>query len=215
MAEHCRHQPHLLPSGLPGHPMTPLFYPNPNDQLGLLRHHCSNAPLNFHSSVGGNSPSFEPITAQPRFPSFPDFSSLPYCPLARKQFAWPPAIWLGPNSHLPCQHCRLLDSDARGPAALFRKRRSPVHENLTLMLLLQHPSSCCCRYLVAKLCSALLKPLGLEPARLLCPWDFPDQNTGVICHFLQGIFPTQGSVPCLLLAGGFFTTEPQGKPFSS
>ena len=34
----------------------------------------------------------------------------------------------------------------------------------------------------------------LQPARLLCPWDFPGKNTGVDCHFiLQGIFPTQGS----------------------
>ena len=30
-------------------------------------------------------------------------------------------------------------------------------------------------------------------ARLLCPWDFPDKNSGVGCHFfLQGIFLTQG-----------------------
>ena len=35
-------------------------------------------------------------------------------------------------------------------------------------------------------------------ARLLCPWDSPGKNTGVGCHFLlQGIFPTQGSNPCL------------------
>ena len=33
---------------------------------------------------------------------------------------------------------------------------------------------------------------------LLCPLDFPGQNTGVGCHFLlQGIFPTQGSNPGL------------------
>ena len=33
---------------------------------------------------------------------------------------------------------------------------------------------------------------GLQPARLLCPWDFPDKNTGVGCHFLlRGLFPTQ------------------------
>ena len=38
-----------------------------------------------------------------------------------------------------------------------------------------------------------------EPARLLCPWNSPDKNTGVGCHFfLQGIFPTQGSNPRLL-----------------
>ena len=35
---------------------------------------------------------------------------------------------------------------------------------------------------------------GLQPSRLLCPWDSPGKNTGVGCHFLlQGIFPTQGS----------------------
>ena len=39
-----------------------------------------------------------------------------------------------------------------------------------------------------------LQPHGLEPARLLCPWDLPGQNTVVGCHFLlQGIFLTQGS----------------------
>ena len=32
-----------------------------------------------------------------------------------------------------------------------------------------------------------------QPARLLCPWDSPDKNTGVGCHsLLQGIFLTQG-----------------------
>ena len=29
----------------------------------------------------------------------------------------------------------------------------------------------------------LLRPHGLQPARLLCPWDFPSKNTGVGCHF--------------------------------
>ena len=29
-----------------------------------------------------------------------------------------------------------------------------------------------------------LWPHGLQPARLLCPWDFPGKNTGVGCHFL-------------------------------
>lgn len=45
---------------------------------------------------------------------------------------------------------------------------------------------------VAKWCSTL-QPHGLQPARLLCPWDFPCKNTGVGFHFLlQEIFPTQG-----------------------
>ena len=44
-----------------------------------------------------------------------------------------------------------------------------------------------------------LRPHGLYPARLLCPWDSPGKNTGGGCHvLLQGIFPTQGlnSVSC-------------------
>ena len=51
-------------------------------------------------------------------------------------------------------------------------------------------------------CSVVFNSLqthGLQPARLLCPWDFPGRNTGVSCHSpLQGIFPTQGSNPGLL-----------------
>ena len=36
-----------------------------------------------------------------------------------------------------------------------------------------------------------LWPHGLQPTRLLCPWDFSGKNTRVGCHFLlQGIFPT-------------------------
>ena len=47
-------------------------------------------------------------------------------------------------------------------------------------------------------CVRPLKPHGLQPPRLLCPWDFPGKNTGVGCHFLlQGLFPTQGLNPGL------------------
>ena len=39
-----------------------------------------------------------------------------------------------------------------------------------------------------------LRPHGLFPIRLLCPWVFPGKNTGMGCHFLlQGIFLAQGS----------------------
>ena len=56
--------------------------------------------------------------------------------------------------------------------------------------------SCC---LVASVVSNSLWPHGLQPTRLLCPWDSPDKNTGVGCHsHLQQIFPTQGSSPHLL-----------------
>ena len=46
----------------------------------------------------------------------------------------------------------------------------------------------------AQSCLTLLQPHGLQPNRLLWPWDFPGKNTGVGCHLLlQGIFLTQGS----------------------
>ena len=45
-----------------------------------------------------------------------------------------------------------------------------------------------------------LQPHGLQPTRLLCPWNSPGKNIGVGCHSLlpQGIFPTQGLNPGLL-----------------
>ena len=51
-----------------------------------------------------------------------------------------------------------------------------------------------------------LQTYGLQPSKLLCPWDSAGRNTGVSC---QGFVPTQGSNPHLLrllLVGGFFTT---------
>ena len=35
----------------------------------------------------------------------------------------------------------------------------------------------------AQLCDSW-RPRGLQPARLLCPWDSPGKNTGVGGHFL-------------------------------
>ena len=52
---------------------------------------------------------------------------------------------------------------------------------------------------VCSVMSDSLQPHGLQPARLLCPWNFPGKNTGAGCHFLfQGIVLTQGSNLCLL-----------------
>ena len=45
--------------------------------------------------------------------------------------------------------------------------------------------------------------------QLLYRWNSPGKNTGAGCHFLlQGIFPTQGSNPCLL----HWQVVPPGKP---
>ena len=57
------------------------------------------------------------------------------------------------------------------------------------------------------------QPYGLQPARLLCPWDSPGKNTGVGCHaLLQGIFQTQGLNPGLpQLQADSLLSEPPGK----
>ena len=61
--------------------------------------------------------------------------------------------------------------------------------------------------------SKSLQPHGLQPTRLLCPWNFPGKNTGMGCHFLlQGFLPgiklTSGSPA---LASGFLATVPPEK----
>ena len=74
------------------------------------------------------------------------------------------------------------DADAAGP------RATAVEPDL--------PSWDTCGNLCAvnSVMSDSLRPYGLQPTRLLCPWDSPDKNPGVDCHgLLQGIFQTQGS----------------------
>ena len=57
------------------------------------------------------------------------------------------------------------------------------------------PSVCACSV------SSSLWPHGLQPTRLLCPWNSPGKKTGVGCHFLfQGIFLTQGLNLCLCVS---------------
>ena len=55
---------------------------------------------------------------------------------------------------------------------------------------------------------------GLQPARLLCSWDFPGNSAGVGCHFLlQGILLTQGLNLSLLHYGQIlYHLRHQGSP---
>ena len=60
----------------------------------------------------------------------------------------------------------------------------------------------------------LLRPHGLQAARLLCLWNFPGKNIGVGCHFLlQEIFLTQGSnrVSCISYNGNSLQLGPPGQ----
>ena len=59
-----------------------------------------------------------------------------------------------------------------------------------------------------------LRPYGLQPTRLVCPWDSPGKNIGVGFHaFLQGTLPAQGSkTVSLALQANSLPTWPPGKP---
>ena len=76
-----------------------------------------------------------------------------------------------------------------------------IHPFILSVYLSTHPS------ITLRACSVVsdsLPPQGLQPTRLLQPWDFPGKNTGVNCCFLlQGVFPTQGltCIPCASCVG--------------
>ena len=79
-----------------------------------------------------------------------------------------------------------------------------VHNSSKVEEIQPSMNSCCC-YLFVKSCPTLLLPHRLQPARLLCPWDFPGKNTGVglARTLLQRTFLIQGSNPSLLLGRKF------------
>ena len=61
--------------------------------------------------------------------------------------------------------------------------------------------------------SSCLQPHGLKPNRLLCPWNFPGQNTGVRSHsLLQEIFPTRNQTWSPTLNTDSLPSEPQRSP---
>ena len=93
----------------------------------------------------------------------------------------------------------------------------PCLPRATLYLICTTPGSCPVSRLVLFSCSVVSDSLrlhGLQPARLLCPWDSPGKNPGMVCHsLLQGLFPTQRhGFHVSGIAGGFLTTEPPGNP---
>jgi len=51
-----------------------------------------------------------------------------------------------------------------------------------MVIILYITAFCCCK--VASVVSDSVRPHGLQPTRLLRPWDSPGKNTGVGCHFL-------------------------------
>ena len=67
--------------------------------------------------------------------------------------------------------------------------------------------------LVVQSCPTLLWPRGLQPTRLLSPWNSPGKNTGVGSHsLLQGIFATQGWKDLPSYKQTLYCLSPLGKP---
>ena len=95
-----------------------------------------------------------------------------------------------------------------------------AHPEAQFLGLASHSKLLSCGLLACSVTSVISYSLqlhGLQPTRLLCPWDFPGVNTGVGCHFLvQGIFLTQGSDLCLLCLlhwqADFLPLVPPGRP---
>ena len=89
-------------------------------------------------------------------------------------------IWV----HIIIMRCSAKEKEVRRKNNTKSKRRQVKEKCLYLFLE--------CVY-VCSVVSDSLRPHGLYPTRLICPWNFPGKNTGVGCHFLfQGIFLTQG-----------------------
>ena len=82
----------------------------------------------------------------------------------------------------------------------------------------ERPGACtgCSALCLCSVVSDSVRPHGLQPSRLLCPWDSP----GKILEWAAISFSRGSSRPrdqtsvsvSPALAGGFFTTAPPGKP---
>ena len=62
------------------------------------------------------------------------------------------------------------------------------------------------------------RPHGLEPTRLLRPWDFPDKSTGVGCHCLLPLISlvmTINWIPCSPMDSQEFSLTPQFENINS
>ena len=79
----------------------------------------------------------------------------------------------------------------------------------------ESPSFLLCLCVSCSVVSNSLQPHGLEPTRLLCPWNSPGKNTGEGYHsLLQGLFSTQGWKPGLPHCRRIFIIRATRKPSS-
>ena len=91
-----------------------------------------------------------------------------------------------------------IDRPLRKPAYVLTKLLLICFMGQKTFFPLYNALHVCCvlsRFIV----SNSVQPYGLQPTRLLCPWDSPGKNTGVGCDaLLQGIFPTRIKLASLM-----------------
>ena len=116
-------------------------------------------------------------------------------------------------------HSVRLSSKLKSNHSLFLKDPGPTSCILLKVMFWQGclPAVCTSWRLVTQASPTLCNPVDYRPPRSSVHGDSPGKNTGVGCHFLlQGIFLPPGDWTCIsrisCVGGGFFTTQPPGKP---
>ena len=112
-----------------------------------------------------------------------------------------------------CTHMTFLTSSLPSEFYLFKDKTNQIEveciKDLLAKRLLYYVDQVTCKH--AKSCPTLCNPVDHSPPGFSVHGDSPGKNAGVGCPAtLPGIFPTQGSNPCLTspaLAGGLFTTR--------
>ena len=106
-----------------------------------------------------------------------------------------------------------------GPHPVLLNPSYPYVKHQKQDSLLQRCSLALTLVCVSVLSCVRLMTHGPQPVRLLCPWNFPDKNTGRGDYFLfQGIFLTQGLKTCLFRLPHWqadsLPLAPPGKPIT-
>ena len=131
-----------------------------------------------------------PRTVQQRWKEKKKKQQLNLCRVSKSLSSVPPSSSSLRDSHFIKSTCHSAQGrgnwhthKAAQPPPLLRVKTPSLSRSLTPVCLRE----------------ATLQPYGPQPARLLCPWDSPSENTGAGCHcLLRVIFPTQGWKPCIL-----------------
>ena len=75
--------------------------------------------------------------------------------------------------------------------------KEDIYFQVCIIIILQLPLRrrvCVCVCVSRSVVSDSLRPHGLQPTRLLCPWNSSSKNTGVSCHSLLQV-PNPGIEP--------------------